>query len=68
MGNKVLRHVNAHDTERLGELSDGIRHKMDYLKKNASLTNDQWKAFAELTQQINEMIGDPYDPKSTESD
>ena len=68
MGNKVLRHVNAHDTERLGELSDGIRDKMDYLKKNASFTNDQWKAFAELTQQINEMIGDPYDPESTESD
>ena len=68
MGNKVLRHVNAHDTTELGQLSDTIRERLQYLKDSASFSNQQWKAFAELSQAINDMIGDPYDPKSTESD
>lgn len=64
MGNKVLRHVNAHETSRLGELSDAIRQKLQYLKDTASFTNDQWKAFASLNESISEMIGDPYESNS----
>lgn len=68
MGNKVLRHVNAHETSRLGELTEIIRKRMQYLKDSASFTNSQWKDFAALNEALNEMIGDPYDPESTESD
>jgi len=68
MGNKVLRHVNAHETARLGELSDIIRKRMQYLRDSASFTNAQWKDFAVLSEALNEMIGDPYDTESTESD
>src|SRR5687767_3838263 len=66
MGSKVLRHVNAHETAELGKLSETMRERIQYLKDTASFTNAQWQAFAELTQSINDMIGDPYDPRSVE--
>jgi hypothetical protein len=68
MGNKVLRHVNAHETAELGKLSETIRERIQYIKDSAMFNNTQWKAFAELTQAINDMIGDPYDPRSVEPD
>ncbi len=68
MGNKVLRHINAHETVELGKFSDIIRERLQYLQDSASFSNQQWKAFAELQQAVNDMMGDPYDPESAESD
>ncbi len=68
MGNRVLRNVEAHETARIGELASVIHEKLTVLKAQMSLTNSQWQQFAELASSITELIGDPYDPESSDAD
>jgi len=57
LGQEVLATVEAHQTEMLGQLAKAIREKLTFLDTTASFTSEQWKAFAELTNSIKEMIG-----------
>lgn len=68
MGNKVLRNIEAQETERLGELATLINERLETLKKEMSLTNNQWQKFAELTSYVRELIGDPHDSESFDAD
>jgi len=68
MGNKVLRNIEAQETERLGELAGLINDRLETLKKEMSLTNNQWQKFAELTSYVRELIGDPHDSESFDAD
>jgi hypothetical protein len=68
MGNRVLRNIEAQETERIGELATTIHDRLSTLKAQMSLTNSQWQLFAELSSSINDLIGDPYDPESSDAD
>ncbi len=68
VGQEVLQHVEALETQRIGQLSIDIHSRIATLRAQISLTNHQWKQFAEMAALVRDLIGDdPYDSEPSDT-